>query len=489
MTRAKHHKARRGAVTLAAMSAIVAAAAATAVLAQTADAPAPLDGAIPSASNVLPADALPEPTPEAEPTPQPEPEPAPVEEAAEDAQPGYRGVRLAGNLPTAVSPNPERRITLSLSETISGDTDIGLDGGGAAFGSNTRAGVQYISIGPISSFRVGANIGLNYFTGSGASSADLNVPTPDLSVGWQRSLSRTTQVSLGFNGSLKPETLTGDPTFALAQNDDGSLFIETTDGQDKDALRLSLAASGSLNHTVNALNSLSMSFNASKVDYINGSDSLTPYIRFGLNGGWDAQLSPTVSGGLSAGASAYFSDGADERTTYTFNVSGNSGWTVNRRMSVNASLGPSLSFTSRTDTNTGLGDEYSSVSARAQIGISYALRDTSWSAGLSQGVQPTTQGSIANLTSLTLQMNHSVNEASSVSLASSLSYQLPLSQQDEADVGNDMNLTLRAAYNYALTRDVNASLGYALRWKDQEVNSFVSHKVFLTLTKSFTFLP
>jgi hypothetical protein len=86
-------------------------------------------------------------------------------------------------------------------------------------------------------------------------------------------------------------------------------------------------------------------------------------------------------------------------------------------------------------------------------------------------------------------MNHSVNEASSVSLASSLSYQLPLSQQDEADVGNDMNLTLRAAYNYALTRDVNASLGYALRWKDQEVNSFVSHKVFLTLTKSFTFLP
>lgn len=482
MTRVKHHNARRGTATLAA--AAIVAAAASVVLAQDAGEPAPLVGAIPDTPDVLPNDPAPEATPEPEVAVEPEAEErvlTPIEES---------GVRLQGNLPAAVEPLPERRLTLTLSETLSGDTDIGLDGDGGAFGSNTRVGLHYLSTGLISSFRLGGTIGFNYYAGPGTDDVDLNVPTPDIYMSWQRSVSQTTQVSLGFNGSVKPETFADDPTFELTDDDgDGFYDVDTIAGDDKDALRVSLSASAGLSHTINSRNSMSLSLSASNVDYIDGSDALTPYTRFGLNGGWNKQFSPTLSGGLSAGASAYYSDAADERETVTFNLSADSGWTVNRRMAVNASLGPNLSFTSLIDPSTGVKDEYSTLSARAQFGMSYALSDTTWSAGLSQDVRPTTEGSIANITALTVQMRHKINELSSASLGAVLSYQLPLSEQDEDDIEEQLNFTVRAAYNHALTRDVNATLGYAFRFQDEEEDSFVSHKVFLTLTKSFTFLP
>lgn len=486
MTRVKHHKARRGAMTLA--SAVVAAAAATAVLAQAADEAPPRFDAIPDGRenlDLLPVDPAADDAPEAPAAPEPEPEPE--AEAEAEPQPGDEGVRLAGNLPSRVEPNPERRITLSLSETLSGDTDLGMDGGDGSLGSSTRLGLSYISIGPISSYSVSANLGFNHVLGS---DADTDVPLPTFSAGWQRSLSRTTQMSLGLNGSVIPQTFYGDPVYSLTDSDDdGVLEIETDAGDEEDALRVSLGGTASLSHTINSINSVSLGVSASMVDFIDGGASLTPYTNFGLNGGWNAQLTPTLSGGLSSGMSAYFSDGADERSTYTFNVSGNTGWTVNRRLSMNASLGPNLSFSSSTDASTGLKDEYTSLSARGQVGISYALNDTKWAASLSQGVQPSSDGAIANTTSLSLRMRHQINDASAVSAATSLSYYLPLSEEDEDSVSERLNLSLRTSYSYALTKTVDASLGYAIRLKHEDDESFVSHKVFLTLTKSFTFLP
>jgi hypothetical protein len=481
MTRVKHHTARRGAATLAA--ALIVAAAAGVVLAQDAGEPVPLVGAIPDSPDVLPNDPAPESTPEPEPEPEAEESTlTPIEQS---------GVRLQGNLPATVQPNPERRLTLSLSETLSANSNIGLDDDGGAVGSTTRFGLNYLSIGPISSFRAGLNLGLNVFTGPGSDENNLDKPTVSGSLGWQRSVSRTTQVSLGFNGSFQPETFFGDSTYLLGDSDGDGIddTVDVSAGDEKDAMRLSLAANAELSHTVNSLNSLSLSFSTSNVQYFDGGDGLTTYIRAGLNGGWNSQLSPTVSGGISTGVSAYFADSADDRTTYTWTVTGNGDWTVNRRMSVNASLGPNLSFSSSTIPSTGESDDYTTLSTRAQFGISYALTDTTWSAALSQNVQPTTEGSIANITAFNMQMRHQINDMSSVTLGSAISYYLPLSEQDEEDIDEPLNVTLRAAYNHALTRDVNATLGYVFRWKDEEDQSPVSHKVFLTLTKSFTFLP
>jgi hypothetical protein len=499
MTRARQQISARGALAAVAAVLATAAVAAPAFVGVTVQAdvgtvppisaiPAPLGttqaptGAIPDSTDVV---TTREAAPDA-------PVPAEADREAAAAEAAVReqsndGLRLLGNLPSSVTQDPERKLILTLSETLSADSDIGLDDGGAGFTSITRLGVRYIASGPISSFYVNSGINLNLLAGPGSSATNSNLPLPDLALGWQRALSRTTQMSLSLNGSLRPEDVAGDPTFALADTDDGGFVIVTQPGAAQSALRLSLSGSASLRHTVNKRNSLSLSFTTSKVDYIDGTTSSTPFMQTAVSTGWTGQLTPTVSSGLTASLSSYVSDAVDERSSYTLNLSGNGGWKVNQRLSLSSSLGPSLSLTSRTVNGEAV--ETTDVSARVSAGLSYVLSDTQLSASLSNGVQPTSLGATANVASLSANLSHKVNELSSIGVNGALSYRTAMSQQDAATVSDQMSLSARATYSYALTSDVDATLGYGFRWQDQATTSPMSHKVFLTLSRSFTLLP
>lgn len=517
MTRVKLQTSARGAAVIAAAFAATAALAAPAVVtipAQQVDAaPAPIAlskprvgapaarvGAVPKGAGVVEAAETPE-TAEAEADPQPaEPQvDAAAATAAAEAQAetdlreaADSGLRLRGNLPSAVAQNPERNLFLTLSETLSANSNYGLNGDGAAFVSTTRAGLTYSSLSPLSALSVSTGLSYDVYAGPGAPDTDAALPLPDLRVSWRRSLTRTTQVSANVAASVAPQSAVGDQTFSLVETGDGIFAVDVQDGAQQDALRMSLSASSSLSHTINSRNSVSMSASLGVVQYDGGGSSLSGYTQASLSGGWTAQLTPTINGGLTGSYSTTVSDAEDARTSHSFNVSSQANWRVSPRLSLNGSVGPSLTFSAADATSTAAAVDTAQISARVQAGVSYALSDTRWSLNLSNGVTPTTDGTASNVTSLSAGMSYSINSESSASVRSVVTYRAPLGSESDTG-GNAVTKSLLAStslnYSVTLTEDVSASLGYAFNWQDQEAASEVSHQVFLTLSRSLRFVP
>lgn len=397
-----------------------------------------------------------------------------------------RGPSLTGFTPGQVNQDPVRRWDLMLSQGLSFDTDAGLDGGGAIASATTNARLTYTAITPISSLNLSLSAGIRALGGDGS---DRNlVPIPDLSVAWTRRLDPTTTFATSFSANLDQVAFTEPDALAITFDPTtGAFTLVEIEGDEGDAMRLALGAGMSLSHAVNARNQVSGGLSLSHTDYV---DADSPVLSASTSGStnlsWTHQSGPTLSHSLSGVVSVSSTDSVAEQKSLTVAVTGGANWAVNPRLSTQGSIGPSLTFSQRTiggDT-----ERFTSPGIRALAGLTYSGAKHQVVASFSNTVDPTSGGGIANRTALTLGGRMQLDPYSSVGANFAVGWQQPLSGDDGSA---EDSLTVRTGVNFStrLFEEVNATIGYGLGWTEDDDGSDVSHRVSLTFSRGFTFLP
>ena len=397
---------------------------------------------------------------------------------------GRRGPSAAGQRGAPVADQPQRRITLGISQGFNFDSDPSLDGSGSTFGASTTFSATYTSVAPTSSLSLGLNGSIRVLGGEGADDSDTVVPLPSFRAAYSASLSRSTSFGANFNLSITETAFENADVINLVLTEDGDLALQRVEGDEGNAQRLSLGAGFSLSHAINRRNSVSMGLSLSRSDFIdNDSDTLNASTSGGLNFSWSHQARQDLSTTFGASISASRSEAADEAQSLSLAVTGGGNWRVDRLTVVQGSLGPSLTFSDDAVDGSDL-----SVGLRAQGGFSYSSRRASFDMAFANNVVPADSGAISNLTALSVGGRYRINTLSSIGAQMGLSWQQPLNTSD-SDGDDTLSLNSTLSYSYALTEDMNANLGYGLRWRSSDGEADMSHRVFLTLSRSFTFLP
>ena len=416
------------------------------------------------------------------------------EDAEEEAGPAptatdRAGPSLTGFGASPVAQDPERRIDVIVSQGFGFDTDPGLDEGGSVFSSDTNVSVRYTARGPISTLSISTGAGLRLLAGDGVGEDDDPVvPIPNLAIGYSTALSRTTQLSTGLNVSLRQVAFTeaGELVGFTLDPNTGAILGVFTEGEEGTALQLVAGASAQLSHALNSRNQLSGGISLSRSDYVSGADTLSGVTGGGLSFSWAHQVLPTLSTSISSSFSSSFSEAADDAQSLSFSVTGGANWRASRTTAINGALGPSLTFTERT--LAGVTEQETNLGVRAQAGLTYSGRAASASMSFSNTVAPNSDGIAVNVSALSFGLGYTVNTRTSLSGNVGLGWQRPLG--DGEGVTESLSLGAGASLSYAITQDVSANLGYGLRWRSEEnADAGMSHRVFLTFTRRFTFLP
>ncbi len=390
----------------------------------------------------------------------------------------------------AAAADADETVTGSVSQSIRGSTNprLATTGDDPALISSTRLNLSYASATPRSTFSVGG--GINYSLATGSDNSDLTGLFPDLSGGYSYNFDDAA-LTFGFGLSVQPVTFlaSADPLF-----DESGQPVEETEDRTfgDDSIEIAYRGNVGFSQTIDARNSYNLFFSASRRDFTESTSTLTPTTNAAFGGGWSRSFSPTLTGGVSTSLSYFQADNAQSRESYTWNVNANFNHQASSQLSINGRLGPSLSYSTDTDQTTG--DRSSETRATADFGFNVAYEGlrTSYYAGFSNDVVPTSDGgSLTNLASLTFGATHQINTGSSLRLSNALSYRSDLfgGGGGGAAAGDQLYFTTGLTYSYAVTQTVNANVGYAFRWRDTDGARADEHALFVTLSKAFTLLP
>jgi len=475
--------------------------------------------------------------------------------AAVQARRGLAAGLAAAGLLAAPGSAGDRSITGSISQQFIADTNVQLEEGDeASLGSITTLSLAYVDRTPTSTFSLGTGLNFSAFTNDDQNDG-ISGLFPRLNGAY--SVRRPTQtLSVNFSGSITPVDflsrtdilLPGAPDFpdepGFPDPDDEDVIddeetptepdpeaptpdpLETTTRTTRDdALRVSFGAGVSWSQTISSAESVNFGANASRLDFIDGDDSLVPNTAFGVNGGWNRRLAADATAGLTAGASLFFSDGVDNRQTYTLRIGPSASWQRTARETFSITLGPSFNHTSVDRQLAGGGtrsEEESSVSVAGNAGFSFAGDVDRINVGLSQSVLPDDDGEIVNTTSLTVGWGRRLSQAAQlnwtagavyrsdlfggggavddrIDYRTSLGWSYRVNPRNSANLGVDASRDddgagdarivtgLRAGWSYVIAPRTNANLAYDLRYETDE--EIFSHRVGLTLSHGFTLLP
>ncbi|MGG7566141.1 hypothetical protein ACQ5SO_08275 [Rhodovulum sp. DZ06] len=415
-------------------------------------------------------------------------EAAAEEEEEEPTLAARRGPSLGGFGAGAVNQDPERRFDLTLSTGVSFNSGGGSNTSDSIVSANTNARLMYTSVTSDSALNIGLSAG---FRALGGNETDRNVvPIPDLSVGYSQAIDSTTSFSTSFSARLDQVAFTEADTISIITDPTSGLpigFVQI-EGDEGDALKLALGAGMSLSHAINPRNQLSFGLNLSRTDYVDEtSPALSSSTAGSLSLSWSHQSQPTLSHSLSAVTSVSQTDNAADQRSLTVAVTGGANWSVNRRLSMQGSLGPSLTFSQRTVG--GVDETFTSPGVRALAGLTYSGARSSLSASFSNAVNPDSDGAgIANITAFTIGGRLQLDADSSVGANASLGWQQALSG-DENSAQERLTAATGVSFSTRLFDEISASVGYRLSWSDENAGSDVSHRVSLTFSRGFTFLP
>lgn len=401
-----------------------------------------------------------------------------AEEGVGASRSGRPNLLTRGNLGSVGAAVPSEQLSGRVSFGASYESDPGLDDGGAGYRVSTSFGLSYVTVGRSDRFELSTQLSLSTGRGDGFSGSDsLSVPLPNLSLGYSQSVNRSFGYGLSFSGGVRRLQSSGSSILTLTDADgDGVLeFVQTQRGS-TEAYRLSLSGSASGSYKLDRLNSFSSSVSLSRIDFING-DTQRPLTSWSLGGGWSHLLAPDLSAGLSTRIGGTIYDEQSSGDSTTVSATGNLSWSVNDSLGANFSVGPRLTFD---DEGTNLGLSLSSA-------VSYADTETRrYTASLSNRVAPTSDGNSVNLTALRFSASEALNDRLGFELSSTLSHRSALGGSGGDDVDA---VDASAGLRWALTPDVSASISYTFEYESTDTDSFLSHGVSLTLSRSFTFLP
>jgi hypothetical protein len=353
----------------------------------------------------------------------------------------------------------------------------------------TRLGLNLARPGPVTSLALDASVAPVF--GSQTDSDAIGLLSPRVAASFNTAAKRVT-----LNGGLSAAFTSTDFLDQLFLDADGDGIIDPGEliFSDETATQFRAAASLGLNWTPTALDSIGLSLSAQRRDYFDGATNLVPNSNLGLNGSWSRPLAPDLTGRLGTSLGWFVAESQANTETASLDITGGLSWTVNSRMTLSGNAGIFLANTEQTLTGQPGQPRVSDfqVGGTGGLALSYATADFTLSATLSQGLQPTSLGTVQNTSSLGLSLAWPVNAVSTVGISARLQYQQPLGQPVTGGTTTGDSFAVRIApyYSYDLDAYSSLRLGYTLDVTDQTTTrNAVSHSVSLTLTRRFTLMP
>lgn len=288
---------------------------------------------------------------------------------------------------------------------------------------------------------------------------------------------KRTQLTAGLRGSLTSTAFT-DTLFGFDEEGNPDLTDPTL--VTGTAIRAALNANAGLRWEATSRDVFAFSLNAARIDFFDGAVNLVPTTSAGLGGTWTRALTPRLNGTLGLGLAWFEADSAANPTSVTATANGSLAWAFGPRLSANAGLGIALTRSTegtpaQTDITAGL---------TGNLGLTWTGPDHALTAFLTQGVQPSTLGSLQNTTAFGLRYTYAINTVSSLGFDARFQLQTPV-----GGGGNEsFALRLGPSYTHQLDADTSLRLGYSFEMTDQSGGTASSHAVFLTLTRGFNLL-
>ncbi|MEX2518543.1 MAG: hypothetical protein WD969_04335, partial [Paracoccaceae bacterium] len=339
---------------------------------------------------------------------------------------------------------------------------------GAAYGSTTSLGASIVS--QTSRSRLAINPGVTgRLFGGGTDASDSNQISPRLSAQFDHRVA-----AVDFRSGLSFDVR---PTAFSEIGEDGS-GVPDLDVIDQNATQISLIGNAGFTYRINDRNRATIGTDVRVIRFDDDATGLTPNTTIGVSGEFAHDVNERVTSSFGAGLRRVRLGGATDTETLIFDVDGGLNAFVSPRFSLGGSLGVSL--IDRTD---GAGGGDTGLGLNASANFAYQVfDDLSLSFNARQGVEPSADGELQNQTTLSLGATQFINQRERVSL------NLGLSRQAAADtsVGASDDTTqfqTGASYQWTITPEVVAQLGYTMRWELQPDDA-MSHKVFLSLSRS-----
>jgi opacity protein-like surface antigen len=263
-------------------------------------------------------------------------------------------------------------------------------------------------------------------------------------------------------------------------------FDDTGIASNPSVLQITTAANLGLGYTIDQRNALSFGATGRWRTFTEDTESLEETRSVGLSAGWTRSLTPRTSGSLSGSWQLSMTEGDTGSDAQSFSLVAGVSHAVNRRLSLNASLGPSLSYVTQRVAAPGGGtvdDDSVNLSAVGGLGVSYRGPRTSANFSFDQQVDQNSEGDIDNVLSLSAGLSHQIASNLQAGVSARFSFRTPLT-------GGDTRQTFSISPNisYGLTEDWSLSAGYRFRASNDE-DFDGTNRVFLQISRGFDFLP
>lgn len=354
---------------------------------------------------------------------------------------GAQGVRLGG----------------SITQTFDITDNNNLSGGGVDIGSTTAFGLTLSSATPNSRIAASTGAALSFGTNN-----SLAISQPRLNLDFA-----TNTRDLSVTGAL---SFVQRPAAVDITQPDLSILRYTGD-------ETRISGSLGLSHQVNARSSLSLGLGADIVTYDPASAGLFDNNTFRITGDFQQTVSPQTSYGVTLGLGLFEADNASDTTSVSADLTGTLTHQLDQLTSVNGSLG--LSYVETTDTVLGVESLTTALSALYSVGVSRQLPDGSMGLSLNQSVVPSASGSLVIDTTLTGDLNRTVNNNVGYGISATLG------RQERIGGGTSTSyVNIAPSYSRQLTRDVSANASYVFQ---RDNTGAVSQSVVVSFSRNFDF--
>ncbi|MEL7137509.1 MAG: hypothetical protein AAFP67_00605 [Pseudomonadota bacterium] len=408
-----------------------------------------------------------------------------------------RNRRLARRLTLAIAiaavggPATAQEVEISgtLSQRFSYDSDLGLDGGGGAFTTNSSLGMRAEFETEESSGSLSSAVSYRAVIDDGDDGDD----NGDLD-GFRPNLNGRARFNLGRVLLTEAISFRLDNVAFTDFNVDGDV---NPDGifTDSDARRLDFSFTQGVGYALTQRNTLNFSAGVSITRFSDGDDELEDSDRFFGSIGLSRRVSPRLGLSISAGATRFSSGSTDDETTGT-SVGLNFGF--NRALQEDVSLSGSVGLryvrvqeeVSIFPFGTIESDE-TNLGATGGFSFRYDVGETDLFAGLTQSVAPTEDGDVEESTTLSARVSHRINSRQSFGVNMSFTRRTNVTDTVGASTESDQEFfgQISPSFNYRLTENWNANLGYAFRVSQDDDGSDVSNSVFLSFSRPLRIFP
>lgn len=247
-----------------------------------------------------------------------------------------------------------------------------------------------------------------------------------------------------------------------------------------DTQQLSVNYSAGLTHEITKRDQLTVSTSAGVVDFLDGgAPGLVATRTASLGLGWGHTVDARTSLGLDLNLRHFTSQNPQNTRSQTLTLGGNFSQQRTRRHRIG--LGAGFTFVRTSERGRGVDVD---VSFNGSASFGYRLKDQTFDLSLSQGIEPSSAGTLQSFTRVGAGWSWTVTPRQSVSLGINYTHRTGVQGGSASDAAQ-----ANAGYSLALTRETRLGLDYRFRVRNDQTGFATGHQMMLTLSQDFTLLP